>query len=123
VMVIGYRVAGYLGATIVAFAFFVPDCLLTLFINRLWIRFADSPWRQAIQRAMAPIAIGLMLSGTYSIAKLSIHNVVSLAIAAATMAVLMWRRVNPLLLISVGGVGYLLYVNAIAQPVTSPLLH
>ncbi len=111
VMVIGYRVAGYLGAMVVTFAFFLPDCILTLFINRMWLRFSGSPWRDAIQRAMAPIAIGLMLSGTYSIARLSIHNIMGFAIAAGTLSVLMWRRINPLLLISVGGLAYLIFSN------------
>jgi chromate transporter len=114
VMVIGYRVAGYLGSMVVALAFFVPDCLLTLFANRMWLRYSDSPWRLAIQRAMAPIAIGLMLSGTYSIAQLSIHNFMSFAIAAGTLGVLMWRRINPLLLISVGGLAYLIFSNLTA---------
>jgi len=123
VLVIGYRVAGYLGSAIVAFAFFLPDCIITLFANRLWIHFSGSPWRQTIQRAMAPIAIGLMLSGTYSIAILSIHNIGSLAIAAITMSVLMWRRVNPLLLISASGLAYLLFFNATALPVVPSLPH
>ncbi len=118
VMVIGYRVAGYLGSAIVAFAFFVPDCLLTLFANRMWLRYSESPWRHAIQRAMAPISIGLMLSGTYAIAQLSIHNLMSFAIAAATLSVLMWRRVNPLLLISVGGLAYLVFFVATAHSAT-----
>lgn len=108
VMVIGYRVAGYLGATVVAFAFFIPDCILTLFANRLWLHFSASPWRLAIQRGMAPIAIGLMLSGTYSIGQLSIHNWLSLGLAAATLSVLTWRRVNPLVLISAAGILYML---------------
>jgi chromate transporter len=118
VMVIGYRVAGYLGSVIVAFAFFVPDCMLTLFANRLWLRYSESPWRHAIQRAMAPISIGLMLSGTYSIARLSIHNAMSFGIAAMTLGVLMWRRLNPLLLISAGGLAYLVYFMIAANPAT-----
>ncbi len=122
VMVIGYRVSGYLGAAIVAFAFFVPDCILTLCANRLWLRFSESPWRHAIQRAMAPIAIGLMLSGTYSIARLSLHDIVSFAIAAATLSVLMWRRVNPLLLISCGGLAYALFA-AVGHPATLLITH
>jgi chromate transporter len=109
VMVIGYRVAGYLGSAIVAFAFFVPDCVLTLFANRMWLRYSESAWRYTIQRAMAPMAIGLMLSGTYAIARLSIHNLMSFAIAVATLSVLMWRRFNPLVLISAGGLAYLAY--------------
>jgi chromate transporter len=125
VMVIGYRVSGYLGALVVTFAFFLPDCILTLFVNRMWLRFAGSPWRDAIQRAMAPLAIGLMLSGTYSIGRLSIHNAMSFGIAALTLGVLMRRRVNPLLLISVGGIAYLIFFNLTAAtvPVTPPIPH
>ncbi|HEY1851334.1 MAG TPA: chromate transporter [Candidatus Binataceae bacterium] len=123
VMVIGYRVAGYFGAAIVTFAFFLPDCILTLFVNRIWLRFSGSPWRDAIQRAMAPIAIGLMLSGTYSIGRLSIHNVMSFAIAAGTLCVLMWRRVNPLLLISAGGFAYLIFCLVTNPAATTPIPH
>jgi hypothetical protein len=35
----------------------------------------------------------------------------------------MWRRVNPLLLISVGGLAYLIYFSATAQPVSSVIPH
>jgi hypothetical protein len=48
-----------------------------------------------------------MLSGTYAIAKLSIFNTAGFAIAASTLAILLWRRVNPVLLISVAGLAYL----------------
>jgi chromate transporter len=108
VMLIGYRLAGAIGAAVVAVAFFLPDCVLTFFANRLWLRFEGSPWRTAIQRGLAPVAIGLMLSGTWAIARLSIFNVVGAVIAAATLAVLLWRHVNPVLLISAGGLIYLL---------------
>jgi chromate transporter len=106
VMIIGYRLAGAAGALVVGLAFFVPDCILTFFANRLWERFSDSPWRAAIQRGLAPVAIGLMLSGTYSIARLSIFNAAGFAIAASTLAILLWRHVNPVLLIAVAGLAY-----------------
>jgi chromate transporter len=107
VMLIGYRLAGAMGAAVVALAFFLPDCLLTLFANRLWLRYAESPWRKAIQQGMAPVSIGLMLSGTYSIARLSILNATGAAIALATLAILLWRHVNPVIMIGIGGLIYL----------------
>jgi chromate transport protein ChrA len=60
-----------------------------------------------VQRGLAPVAIGLMLSGTYALARLSIFNLAGLAIAAVAFGILSWRRVNPLLVISVGGIAYL----------------
>jgi chromate transporter len=109
VMVIGYRLAGAAGAAVVGLAFFLPDCVLTFFANRLWARFSESRWRTALQRGLAPVSIGLMLSGTYALARISISNVVGIAIAAVTFAILSWRRINPLLLISLGGLAYLIF--------------
>jgi chromate transporter len=108
VTLIGYHFAGAMGAAVVAIAFFLPDCLLTLFANRLWQRYAESPWRAAVQQGMAPVSIGLMLSGTYSIARLSILNGMGAAIALATLAILLWRHVNPVIMIGAGGIIYLL---------------
>src|SRR5215469_9659818 len=109
VMVIGYRLAGAAGAAVVGVAFFLPDCILTFFANRLWYRLAESRWRTALQRGLAPVAIGLMLSGTYALARLSISNLAGLVIAAVAFAILSWRRINPLLLISAGGLAYLIF--------------
>lgn len=111
VLVIGYRLAGAAGAAVVGFAFFLPDCVLTLFANRLWQRYGDAPWRVAAQRGLAPVAIGLMFSGTWAIARLSIHNVTGAGIAIVTFGVLWWRRVNPIILIAAGGIIYLAVAN------------
>jgi chromate transporter len=109
VIVIGYRLAGAAGAAVVGLAFFVPDCILTFFANRLWYQLSESRWRTALQRGLAPVSIGLMMSGIYALARLSITNLMGLAIAAVTFAMLSWRRVNPLLLISIAGLTYLIF--------------
>jgi chromate transporter len=115
VLLIGYRVSGWLGAALVGMAFFLPDCALTLAANRLWIHFAGSPWRQSVQQGLAPVAIGLMFAGTYAIAKLSLVHVtdsspdfVAIGIAAAVTAILLWRHINPGILVLLGGSIYAL---------------
>ncbi len=95
---------------VVGVAFFLPDCILTFFAYRLWYRLSQLRWRTALQRELAPVAVGLMLSGTYALARLSITNFMGLAIAAVTFGILSWRRVNPLLLISAGGLAYLIFI-------------
>jgi chromate transporter len=107
VMLIGYKLAGSLGAIVVGVGFFLPDCILTLFANRLWVHFAASPWRKAIQRGMAPVAIGLMLAGMMAIARLAVFNLAGVAIAITVFATLLWRHVNPALVIMAGGIVYL----------------
>ena len=49
-----------------------------------------------------------MTSGTYAIAKLSIVNVQTLAIALVVFSILLWRHVNPGVLVLIGGAAYLL---------------
>ena len=108
VLVIGYQLAGWLGMVVVGISFFLPDFIIALAINRLWIRLANWPWRLSIQRGLAPVAIGLMISGTYTIARLSIVDVPTLVIALVVLAILMWRHVNPGVLVLLGGAAYLL---------------
>jgi len=108
VLVIGYHLAGWAGMVVVGIGFFLPDCIITLFVNRWWVRLGGWPWRTSIQRGLAPVAIGLMTSGTYSIAKLSIVNAPTLAIAVAVFGILLWRHVNPGVLVLAGGTVYLL---------------
>jgi chromate transporter len=106
VLLIGYKISGWAGALVVAVSFFLPDCILTLFVNRVWIHFAASPWRKSIQRGMAPVAIGLMAAGTFAIIKLAVFTVAGAGIALAVFGILMWRHVNPALLITAGGIIY-----------------
>ena len=40
-----------------------PAAVLAWFVVDLWDRFKDSPWRRAIQRAIAPIVVAMILSG------------------------------------------------------------
>ncbi len=46
--------------------------------------------------------------GTFAIARLSIVDVQTLAIAIAVLAILLWRHVNPGVLVLMGGAVYVL---------------
>jgi chromate transporter len=104
VIVIGYRVAGVVGALAVLVAFFLPAGLLTFGAGRLWIRLEGWPWRLAIQRGLAPVSIGLMLAGTITIARVAFDNLTSVAMAAAVLVILLSRHINPAYLILASGV-------------------
>jgi chromate transporter len=110
VLVIGYKMAGLAGMVAVGIGFFLPDCIITLFVNRWWVRLGGWPWRTSIQRGLAPVAIGLMTSGTFAIAKLSIVDLPTAAIALAVFAILLWRHVNPGVLVLVGGAVCMLWI-------------
>jgi chromate transporter len=67
VLVIGYQIAGLIGAGVVLLSFFLPSSLLCFYVGRMWNRFGENPWRRSIQNALEPISIGLMASGVYAV--------------------------------------------------------
>jgi chromate transporter len=109
VQIIGERVAGPAGALVALLAFFAPASLLTYATGRLWDRLGGWPWRDSIQRGLAPISIGLMLAGTITIARIALTDPRTVAMAAAVTAVLLLRRVNPAwLILACAGLGWTL---------------
>lgn len=110
VAVIGYRVAGYPGALAALVAFFLPACLITLGAGRLWVHFAGSSWREAVQRGLAPVAIGLMAAGVVAIAEVATRDVAAIGVAVVVAMILLTRHINPALLILAAGLlGFLAF--------------
>jgi len=99
---VGYLVAGFLGATIAALAFFVPTGILTFGVGRLWQRLANWPWRDSIQRGLGPVAIGMAVAGLITFGKGAIHGWLTLAVAFAVFYATVKTRINPALLILSG---------------------
>jgi chromate transporter len=109
VLVIGYQIAGLLGAGVVLLSFFLPSSLMCFYMGRLWNRFGESPWRRSIQNALEPISIGLMSSGVYAVAKASIVSSITLVLALVTLYLILRTKINPVLVIlGSGGFGALL---------------
>ncbi|MEW6269343.1 MAG: chromate transporter [Thermodesulfobacteriota bacterium] len=104
VSVIGYRVAGFPGALAAIVGFFLPAGLIMFFCGRIWDRFAESPWKVAVQRGLAPLTIGLMLAGTWVLARTVILGPMTALIAVVVTVVLLVKHVNPALLIFGGGI-------------------
>lgn len=96
---IGDWAGGWLGAAAVLIAFFGPTALLTFLVGRWWMRLAAWPWRASIQKGLAPVSIGLLLAGCFTMAKGAIFGVETAAIAAAVLLILLQARVNPALLV------------------------
>jgi chromate transporter len=114
VLVIGYQIAGLIGAGVVLLSFFLPSSLMCFYMGRLWNRFGENPWRRSIQNALEPISIGLMSSGVYAVAKASVVSGITLALALVTLYLILRTKMNPVLVILCsGGFGALLmtYLN------------
>lgn len=103
VLVIGLQIAGLLGATVVFLSFFIPSSVLCLFVGRLWIKIGDTLWRRAIQNALEPISIGLMLSGVYAVGKAAANTPITFGLALIAFVILARTKVNPVLIILAAG--------------------
>jgi chromate transporter len=101
---IGEFAGGALGAAIVLLAFFAPTAILAFVVAKIWKRIAAWPWRDSIQKGLAPVSIGLLLAGTFTMAKGAIFGAETAAIAAAVLLVLLHYKINPALLVLGGGV-------------------
>lgn len=94
--VVGWRVAGVLGAIVATLCMCGPSSLIVYFVTRAWDRFNGRPWRQIVQDGMAPVVVGLIGSSGWILAKGAATGWGTVLLTAAG-AVLVWRtRLNPL---------------------------
>jgi chromate transporter len=101
---VGWHVAGLAGALVALAAMCGPAAVLAWFVSDLWDRFKDSPWRLAIQRAIAPIVVAMILAGGVVLATPDATPDWRLwLIAAATAAGVLATKVNPLWFLAAGG--------------------
>ena len=101
---IGEWAGGVVGALVTVIAFFGPTALLTFIIARLWKKLEKWPWRTSIQQGLAPVSIGLLLAGCFTMAKGVVTGVETAAIAVGVLLVLLRYKINPALLVLGGAV-------------------
>ncbi|HET6368954.1 MAG TPA: chromate transporter, partial [Pseudomonadales bacterium] len=100
---IGYRAHGLAGGLLAAFAMFVPPAIVTAVVAQRWRRVRGRPWAMAAERTLAPIGIGLMAGGVYTLARSAIHDPFTAAVAAAAAIALALRPVPPVAVVLAAG--------------------
>lgn len=96
---IGQWAGGTLGAIAVLVAFFGPTAILAFVVAKAWRKLEKWPWRTSIQRGLAPVSIGLLLAGCFSMAKGAITGLETGALAVAVLLILLQYKINPALLV------------------------
>jgi len=105
---VGYRAHGVLGAAVAGVAMFLPTSLLAAFVSRRWTALRARPWAGATERALAPVGIGLMAAGVYTLARSAIHDWATGGLAAAATALLWAFSLPPIVVVLAGGlIGWL----------------
>src|SRR6201993_4271870 len=104
IVVIGQWAGGVLRAFVVLLAFFGATAVLAFIVGPLWKKLEQWPWRTSIQQGLAPVSIGLLLAGAFTMAKGAIFGVETAAIAVGVLLILLKYKVNPALLVLGGAV-------------------
>jgi len=103
VALIGFKVAGVLGALVATIAMCGPSSLLSYTVSRFWQRSRGAAWQGFIRRSLAPITIGLVIASGWVLAQAADTDWLGIVITLVTVAVLMTSKLNPLWLFGVAG--------------------
>ncbi|MGA9332224.1 MAG: chromate transporter [Bradyrhizobium sp.] len=103
VTLIGYSVAGLLGALVATLAMCVPTAVLALIVSRFLARSSHARWPSIIQAALVPLSIGLMGASGFILARTSDRTVVAVLVTVGAAAVASVTKLNPLWMLVVGG--------------------
>ncbi len=109
IVVVGQWSAGLLGAVVTLLAFFGPTAVLAYVIAKAWKKLANWRWRNSIQEGLAPVSIGLLLAGCFSMARGAITGLETGTVAVVTLMILLRYKINPALLVAGGAVVGLLF--------------
>ncbi len=108
---LGWQIAGLAGFFVATASMVLPPSALAVAVGRIMNRFAAYGAVSTIRRALAPIAVGLMLSGGATIARAADTSTIFIAITCVSFAAVVFTRVSPIWCIA-GGLttGLLLHV-------------
>jgi len=100
---IGYRAHGVPGAVLAGLAMFLPASALAGMVAGHWGRLRERPFVRRLERAIAPIGIGLMAGGVYTLSRSAVHDVLTASLALAAFAALWSGRVPPIIVVLAAG--------------------
>lgn len=115
--VIGWHVAGWLGALVASLALFVPSSLLCYAVFRWSNSHREKKWHKAMREGLAPVGIGLIMAGVISLFRVTDAGPLGLAIAALSTAILYFIPKFPVLIVLALGGGMAAAAVAGAQAI------
>jgi chromate transporter len=106
VTLIGWHVAGLLGAITATVAVILPSSILIYALAHYWHSGKRKRWQKALSRGLAPIAAGLILASVVRLLSHADGQVVAWLVAAGVGVAAYKAKVSQILLLAVGTVAF-----------------
>ena len=107
---VGYLVAGFWGSLVSTIGIFFPSFLLVLVAAPIFARHRSNKNVQGFIKGAYAAAIGTILGACVLLGRIAIGDLLTLAIAAASLAVLFrWKVSNPLLIAATALIGLIAF--------------
>lgn len=99
--------AAIAGGLVAIVAMVVPAATVTFFVTRVWQRAHEAPWHAAVEKGLAPMAVGLIMATALVMSRAADHDWRSYLLTAVCTLVFVCTKVNPLWLVAAAAVlGY-----------------
>ncbi len=102
VTLIGWQVAGVLGAIVATLGIFGPTAFLIYGVASLWQRHQGKRWQLALEAGLRPVAAGTILAAVWVLMQALEGGWLAKTIAVLAGATLTVTRINPVLLLVCG---------------------
>jgi chromate transporter len=100
---IGYRIAGLSGALAAMAGIVLPSFLIVLILSMTFLQLQDQPKVEAAFQGIRATIVALIVYAGIKIGRTAILDKTTLGIATATVVILLFLHVHPVLVIAIGG--------------------
>jgi chromate transporter len=108
VVLVGMKAAGLAGAAVSFLAMFGPSCVAVHVVARFWHRAERAAWRAVVERALAPVAVGLTFASGLSLMRGAETGWAAWGVTLAGTAAFAFTEISPVLLLALGAAALLL---------------
>jgi len=97
---IGWHLEGIVGAIIATLAMYIPSSTIFVTVTLFWHKSEGTRWRRAIERGLAPVAVGLIFAGAVAVMESMHATALAWITTAISACVVNFTKLNPYILMS-----------------------
>jgi chromate transporter len=103
---IGWHLEGLIGALVATLAMYIPSSTVFVTVTLFWHKSEGTRWRLAIERGLAPVAVGLIFAGAVAVMESMHATTFAWGTTAIAACVVYFTKLNPYVLMSAVALAY-----------------